>query len=118
MKTHEFIPHPYNAAKCGKVNDKGVVCAHPASADCHACQKCGKVGGKVVSFDLGGLSTSRWVCPHCLDNLHSMADEMKEALLEVKYHHEKHHYIEFAECAQDECIAASAVLSKLMEPPK
>ena len=31
------------------------------------CQRCGKVGGRVVSFRYNSITTARWVCPHCLD---------------------------------------------------
>lgn len=42
--------------------------------DSSDCQRCGKLGGKVVTFfipnhaarDIGVL-LSRWICPHCLD---------------------------------------------------
>ena len=29
------------------------------------CQSCGKLGGKVVSFEYDGMVHSMWICPHC-----------------------------------------------------
>jgi hypothetical protein len=32
------------------------------------CQKCAKLGGKIVEFKFNGITTARWVCPYCIDN--------------------------------------------------
>jgi len=29
------------------------------------CQRCGKIGGRVVSYRLRGLRFAQWECPHC-----------------------------------------------------
>ena len=31
------------------------------------CQKCGKLGGKSVTFTYDGIFRGSWICPHCID---------------------------------------------------
>ncbi len=50
------------------------------------CQKCGKVGGKVVSFEIGFMLTSRWICPHCLDATDDMDFRRGEACRKAADH--------------------------------
>lgn len=43
------------------------------------CQKCGQLGGKMVDFD--SIAISRWICPHCIDDLIISKEEAKHLLL-------------------------------------
>jgi len=38
-----------------------------AVPDDYKCQKCGKTGGKVVSFQYDSIKRAIWICPHCVD---------------------------------------------------
>jgi hypothetical protein len=41
------------------------------------CQKCGKTGGKVLTYQDGGCSHSRWCCPFCSDTAETNTAKLK-----------------------------------------
>lgn len=44
------------------------------------CQGCHKLGGHPVSFRYDGREHARWVCPHCIDELHEENQSLRSIL--------------------------------------
>ncbi|HJS82373.1 MAG TPA: hypothetical protein VJ742_06005, partial [Nitrososphaera sp.] len=54
------------------------------SAESTECQKCGKTGGKVLSYQDGGCLHSRWCCPFCLSVAETKSSQA-QAQVETAY---------------------------------